>query len=204
MRGRMPHGSDRARSVAARSRQVRVLCGMRGGVYHGKNHLYPGAPDGRRDPATVSSSSKGEIRLIQSRRRRACKASSADRCAFVRSRPAAAMRASSSSTQVANVNFDLQRFGIEWVASPRHADALVLSGPLTKNMADAVRLAWDAIARTPIRRGVRGLRDLRRPLFGRPGDRSIVHRRCRPRASTSLDARPIRSRSCKQFSTSLG
>lgn len=46
---------------------------------------------------------------------------------------------------VANVNFDVQRFGIEWVASPRHADALVLSGPLTRNMADAVRLAWDAM-----------------------------------------------------------
>lgn len=46
---------------------------------------------------------------------------------------------------VANVNFDLQRFGIDWVASPRHADALVLSGPLTKNMADAIRLAWDAM-----------------------------------------------------------
>lgn len=46
---------------------------------------------------------------------------------------------------VSNVNFDLQRFGIEWVASPRHADALVLSGPLTANMAEAVRLAWDAM-----------------------------------------------------------
>lgn len=46
---------------------------------------------------------------------------------------------------LANVNFDLQRFGIEWVASPRHADALVLTGPLTKNMAEAVRLAWDAM-----------------------------------------------------------
>jgi Ni,Fe-hydrogenase III small subunit/ferredoxin len=46
---------------------------------------------------------------------------------------------------VSNVNFDLQRFGIEWVASPRHADALVLTGPLTKNMADAVRLAWEAM-----------------------------------------------------------
>jgi Ni,Fe-hydrogenase III small subunit len=46
---------------------------------------------------------------------------------------------------IANVNFDLQRFGIEWVASPRHADALVLTGPLTRNMADAVRLAWDAM-----------------------------------------------------------
>jgi Ni,Fe-hydrogenase III small subunit/NAD-dependent dihydropyrimidine dehydrogenase PreA subunit len=46
----------------------------------------------------------------------------------------------------ANVNFDLQRFGIEWVASPRHADALVLSGALTRTMKDALRLAWDAMA----------------------------------------------------------
>lgn len=45
----------------------------------------------------------------------------------------------------ANVNFDLQRFGIEWVASPRHADALVLTGPLTRNMQDAVQIAWDAM-----------------------------------------------------------
>jgi Ni,Fe-hydrogenase III small subunit/Pyruvate/2-oxoacid:ferredoxin oxidoreductase delta subunit len=45
----------------------------------------------------------------------------------------------------ANVNFDAQRFGIEWVASPRHADALVLSGPLTRAMRDAVRIAWDAM-----------------------------------------------------------
>ena len=45
----------------------------------------------------------------------------------------------------ANVNFDLQRYGIEWVASPRHADALVISGPLTRTMKDAVRLAWEAM-----------------------------------------------------------
>lgn len=46
---------------------------------------------------------------------------------------------------LANVNFDLQRYGIEWVASPRHADALVITGPLTKNMQDAVRLTWEAM-----------------------------------------------------------
>ncbi|TBR18650.1 4Fe-4S dicluster domain-containing protein [bacterium] len=46
---------------------------------------------------------------------------------------------------LANVNFDLQRYGIEWVASPRHADGLVLTGPLTQNMADAVQLSWDAM-----------------------------------------------------------
>jgi Ni,Fe-hydrogenase III small subunit len=46
---------------------------------------------------------------------------------------------------IANVNFDAQRFGIEWVASPRHADALVVTGPLTQNMKNALRLAWQAM-----------------------------------------------------------
>jgi Ni,Fe-hydrogenase III small subunit len=46
---------------------------------------------------------------------------------------------------VVNVNFDAQRFGIEWVASPRHADALVVTGPLTQNMKNALRLAWEAM-----------------------------------------------------------
>jgi Ni,Fe-hydrogenase III small subunit/NAD-dependent dihydropyrimidine dehydrogenase PreA subunit len=44
-----------------------------------------------------------------------------------------------------NVNFDLGRYGIEFVASPRHADALVLSGPLTRNMSEALELAWSAM-----------------------------------------------------------
>lgn len=44
-----------------------------------------------------------------------------------------------------NVNFDLGRHGIEFVASPRHADGLVLTGPLTANMRQALDLAWDAL-----------------------------------------------------------
>jgi Ni,Fe-hydrogenase III small subunit/ferredoxin len=43
---------------------------------------------------------------------------------------------------MANVNFDFGRFGIDWVASPRHADGLVVSGPLTRNMAEALDLAY--------------------------------------------------------------
>ena len=43
---------------------------------------------------------------------------------------------------LSNVNFDLGRFGIEFVASPRHADGLVVTGPLTRNMAEALELAW--------------------------------------------------------------
>lgn len=44
-----------------------------------------------------------------------------------------------------NVNFDLGRYGIDFVASPRHADGLVLTGPLTRNMAQALQLCWDAM-----------------------------------------------------------
>jgi Ni,Fe-hydrogenase III small subunit len=43
---------------------------------------------------------------------------------------------------MSNVNFDFGRYGIDWVASPRHADGLVLSGPLTRNMAEALALAY--------------------------------------------------------------
>jgi len=44
-----------------------------------------------------------------------------------------------------NVNFDIGRYGIDIVASPRHADALVLTGPVTRNMAQALQLCWDGM-----------------------------------------------------------
>jgi Ni,Fe-hydrogenase III small subunit/ferredoxin len=45
-----------------------------------------------------------------------------------------------------NVNFDMGRFGIELVASPRHADGLVISGALSKNMADALMAAYQSMS----------------------------------------------------------
>lgn len=44
-----------------------------------------------------------------------------------------------------NVNFDMGRYGIEFVASPRHADGIVITGPVTGNMAEALQITWDAI-----------------------------------------------------------
>lgn len=44
-----------------------------------------------------------------------------------------------------NANFDMGRYGIEFVASPRHADGLVLTGPVSENMAEALKITWDAI-----------------------------------------------------------
>ncbi|MCF0190702.1 MAG: NADH:ubiquinone oxidoreductase [Marinilabiliaceae bacterium] len=44
-----------------------------------------------------------------------------------------------------NVNFDVGRFGIDFVASPRHADGIVLTGPVSENMADSFLDAYDAV-----------------------------------------------------------
>jgi Ni,Fe-hydrogenase III small subunit/ferredoxin len=46
---------------------------------------------------------------------------------------------------LSNVNFDMGRFGIEFVASPRHADAIVLSGTTTRNMEHALAATYEAI-----------------------------------------------------------
>lgn len=43
-----------------------------------------------------------------------------------------------------NVNFDMGRFGIDFVASPRHADGIVITGPITENMAEALEDSYKA------------------------------------------------------------
>jgi len=43
-----------------------------------------------------------------------------------------------------NVNFDMGRYGIEFVASPRHADGIVITGPVSENMAEALQICYDA------------------------------------------------------------
>lgn len=44
-----------------------------------------------------------------------------------------------------NVQFDVGRFGIDFVASPRHADGVVITGPISKNMSEALQLTFEAI-----------------------------------------------------------
>ncbi len=43
-----------------------------------------------------------------------------------------------------NPIYDLSRFGVNFVASPRHADALLVTGPVSKNMLLALRKTWEA------------------------------------------------------------
>jgi Ni,Fe-hydrogenase III small subunit len=45
---------------------------------------------------------------------------------------------------LSNVLYDLERFGLRFVESPRHADVLLVTGPLTRNLRTALEQAWDA------------------------------------------------------------
>ncbi|MBI2135594.1 NADH-quinone oxidoreductase subunit B family protein [Candidatus Woesearchaeota archaeon] len=57
---------------------------------------------------------------------------------------------SDNSTEIELVNlttphYDIERFGISFVASPRHADAMIVTGAVTHNMEFALRKAYDAM-----------------------------------------------------------
>lgn len=43
-----------------------------------------------------------------------------------------------------NPFYDLERFGMHFVASPRHADCLLVTGPVTRNMADPLKRTYEA------------------------------------------------------------
>ena len=43
-----------------------------------------------------------------------------------------------------NAFYDIERFGIHFVASPRHADVLLVTGPVTRNMQQALERTWRA------------------------------------------------------------
>jgi Ni,Fe-hydrogenase III small subunit len=43
-----------------------------------------------------------------------------------------------------NAFYDLERFGLRFVASPRHADVLMVTGPVTRNMREALARTYDA------------------------------------------------------------
>ncbi len=43
-----------------------------------------------------------------------------------------------------NAYYDIARFGVQFVASPRHADALLVTGPVSRHMETALRRTWRA------------------------------------------------------------
>lgn len=47
-------------------------------------------------------------------------------------------------TALSNCYYDIERFGIHFVASPRHADMLMVTGPVSRNMKDALIKTYEA------------------------------------------------------------
>ena len=47
-------------------------------------------------------------------------------------------------TALGNAYYDIERFGLSFVASPRHADMLFVTGPVTRNLERAVRSTYEA------------------------------------------------------------
>jgi Ni,Fe-hydrogenase III small subunit len=45
---------------------------------------------------------------------------------------------------LSNVFYELERFGLHFVEQPGHADVLLVTGPLTRNLRTALEQAWDA------------------------------------------------------------
>jgi Ni,Fe-hydrogenase III small subunit/formate hydrogenlyase subunit 6/NADH:ubiquinone oxidoreductase subunit I len=54
------------------------------------------------------------------------------------------------SNVLTTIGWDISRFGIQFVASPRHADGLLVTGPVTKNMELALRKTYEAMAEPKI------------------------------------------------------
>ncbi|BCW93821.1 MAG: hydrogenase [Thermoanaerobaculum sp.] len=48
------------------------------------------------------------------------------------------------------VTFDMARFGVQFVASPRHADGLLVTGPVTENMREALLATYEAVPQPKI------------------------------------------------------
>jgi Ni,Fe-hydrogenase III small subunit len=94
------------------------------------------------------------------------------------------------------IGWDLGRFGIQFVASPRHADGLLITGPVTKGMELALKKTWDAVPEPKIVIAVGACAIAGGPFVGHPevnnGAASIVPvdlyiPGCQPHPLTILD-----------------
>ncbi|HTL68015.1 MAG TPA: 4Fe-4S dicluster domain-containing protein [Lacunisphaera sp.] len=66
------------------------------------------------------------------------------------------------------IGWDLGRFGIQFVASPRHADGLLITGPVTRNMELALKKTWAAVPEPKIVIAVGACAIAGGPFLGNP------------------------------------
>jgi Ni,Fe-hydrogenase III small subunit/formate hydrogenlyase subunit 6/NADH:ubiquinone oxidoreductase subunit I len=98
----------------------------------------------RREDAVLGASGAEEIRLAAALDTKLRKLFG--RSLRLRQVSAGGCAACEADTNVLDtIGWDLSRFGIQFVASPRHADGLLITGPVTRNMELALRKTYDAV-----------------------------------------------------------
>lgn len=121
-----------------------IFCGACEKASAGKGIRFTGEyrlAAGRREDLVVAG---GEVKLADALHREARRVFG--RSLKLRQVSAGGCNACEADTNVLNTPvFDLARFGIQFVASPRHADGLLITGPVTKNMELALRKTYDAV-----------------------------------------------------------
>ncbi len=98
----------------------------------------------RREDLLLGGSPGGELRLAEALDRKLRRLFG--RSLRLRQVSAGGCNACEADTNVlGTIGWDLSRFGIQFVASPRHADGLLITGPVSKGMELALRKTYDAV-----------------------------------------------------------
>jgi Ni,Fe-hydrogenase III small subunit/formate hydrogenlyase subunit 6/NADH:ubiquinone oxidoreductase subunit I len=103
----------------------------------------------RRDDLVLGESGKAQVRLASALDEKLRKLFG--RSLRLRQVSAGGCNACEADTNVlGTIGWDLGRFGIQFVASPRHADGLLITGPVSKGMELALKKTYDAVAEPKI------------------------------------------------------
>ncbi len=117
------------------SRDYRVAAASRGALLVRPEAALPGAKDAERTCADAAAVIGSRFRLFRrSLKLRQVSAGVCNAC-------------EADSNVLGTLVYDLGRFGIEFTASPRHADGLLVTGPVTRNMRAALLDTWAAVPR---------------------------------------------------------
>ena len=159
--------SESRTPCATRHGTLPVLPSVRNRLRRRRNHVYS------RD-YQMAASRRDDLIVRDAAQRAAVTLDEASRRLFGRSLKLRQVSAGGCNACEADTNvlgtvaWDLGRFGIQFVASPRHADGLLITGPVPENMRLALQKTYEAVPWPKLVIAVGRLRDFRRALCRSP------------------------------------